>query len=121
MLNARTDAFVRAGRDADRGALVAEAVRRGRAFLEAGAPVVFVPGAIAQEEIEALVDGLGPRRLGVILVPGHSLPVRELERIGVARVSTGPFTQRVALTALQDATGDVVAGGELPSGTRNFN
>ena len=29
---------------ADRGQLVEEAIRRGRAFLEAGAPVVFVPG-----------------------------------------------------------------------------
>src|SRR3954452_15346349 len=70
VLNARTDAFVRAGRDADREELVAEAIRRGKAFLEAGAPVVFVPGAVAREEIEALVHGLGPRRLTVISVPG---------------------------------------------------
>src|SRR4051812_33852924 len=38
VLNARTDAFARAPRDADRSALVDEAIRRGRAFLEAGAP-----------------------------------------------------------------------------------
>ena len=81
-----------------------EAIRRGRAFLAAGAPVVFVPGVTAREEIAALVDALGPRKLSVISVPGRSLPVRELEALGVARVSTGPFTQRVALTALQDAT-----------------
>ncbi|MGY1602508.1 isocitrate lyase/PEP mutase family protein [Geodermatophilus sp. SYSU D00815] len=121
VLNARTDALLRAGRDADRGELVAEAVRRGRAFLEAGAPVVFVPGAVARDEIAALVDGLGPRRLSVIAVPGASLPVRELQELGVARVSTGPFTQRVALTALQDATAELVAGGALPPGTRNLN
>src|SRR3954462_311087 len=70
VLNARTDAFVRAPRDADRGALVAEAIRRGRAFLGAGAPVVFVPGAVGREEIEALVEGLGQRKLTVIAVPG---------------------------------------------------
>ncbi|NYJ06759.1 isocitrate lyase/PEP mutase family protein [Petropleomorpha daqingensis] len=121
VLNARTDAFIRAERGTDRGALVAEAVRRGRAFLEAGAPVVFVPGAIAREEIEALVEGLGPRKLTVISVPGASLPTRELEQLGVARVSTGPFTQRVALTALQDAAAEVVGGGVLPAGTRNLN
>jgi hypothetical protein len=39
----------------------------------------------------------------------------------VARVSTGPFTQRVALTALQDATAEVVGGGVLPAGTRALN
>jgi 2-methylisocitrate lyase-like PEP mutase family enzyme len=121
VLNARTDALVRAPRDADRGQLVDEAIRRGRAFLEAGAPVVFVPGAIVREEIEALVGALGPQKVSVISVPRHSLPVSELEQLGVARVSTGPFTQRVALTALQDAAAAVVAGGVLPPDTRALN
>ena len=121
LLNARTDAVVRAPSGADRDELVAEAIRRGTAFLEAGAPVVFVPGVVAREEITALVDGLGPRKLSVISVPGVSLPVRELQELGVARVSTGPFTQRVALTALQDAAAELFAGGTLPPGTRNLN
>jgi 2-methylisocitrate lyase-like PEP mutase family enzyme len=121
VLNARTDAFLRAPQGADRATLVDEAIRRGRAFLDAGAPVVFVPGAVARDEIAALVDGLGPQRLSVISVPGRSLPVRELQELGVARVSTGPYTQRVALTALQDATSAVVGGGTLPEGTRNLN
>jgi 2-methylisocitrate lyase-like PEP mutase family enzyme len=121
VLNARTDAFVRASRDADRGELMQEAIRRGRAFLEAGAPVVFVPGVVAAEEISALVDALGPQKLSVISVPGRSLPVSELQALGVARVSTGPFTQRVALTALQDAAAAVVGGGTLPEGIRALN
>src|SRR5215208_3944954 len=116
VLNARTDAFLGAGPDADRGALVDEAIRRGRAFLAAGAPVVFVPGVMAPTEIAALVDGLGPRKLSVITVPGRSPSVRELQDLGVTRVSTGPFTQRAALTALQDATSGLVAGGTLPAG-----
>src|SRR5215213_10897917 len=111
VLNARTDAFVRAGRDADRGEILTEAVRRGRAYLDAGAPVVFVPGVVAREEIAALVDALGVRKVSVISVPGRSLPTRDLQDLGVARVSTGPFTQRVALTALQDAAAAVVSGG----------
>jgi 2-methylisocitrate lyase-like PEP mutase family enzyme len=121
VLNARTDALVRAGADADRSAVLAEAITRGQAYLAAGAPVVFVPGAVAREEIAALVDAFGPRKLTVISVPGVSLPARELEQLGVARVSTGPFTQRVALTALQDAVTEMVAGGTLPAGTRPLN
>jgi 2-methylisocitrate lyase-like PEP mutase family enzyme len=121
VLNARTDAFVRAEPGTAREDLVAEAIRRGRAFLDAGAPVVFVPGAVGREEIAALVEGLGPRKVSVISVPGRSLPTGDLEQLGVARVSTGPFTQRVALTALQDATAAVVAGGVLPPGTRALN
>jgi 2-methylisocitrate lyase-like PEP mutase family enzyme len=121
VLNARTDVFARAPRGADRGPLVEEAIRRGRAYLDAGAPVVFVPGAVLRDEIEALVDALGPQRLSVIAVPKWSLPVRELQELGVARVSTGPFTQRVALTALQDAVAELVAGGVLPESTRSLN
>jgi 2-methylisocitrate lyase-like PEP mutase family enzyme len=121
VLNARTDAFVKAAPDADRGELVAEAVRRGQAFLEAGAPVVFVPRLVDREEITAVVEGLGRNKLTLISVPGASLPARELQELGVARVSTGPFTQRVALTALQDAVAGMVAGGTLPEGTRPLN
>ncbi len=121
VLNARTDAFVRAAPDADRGETLQEAIRRGQAFLEAGAPVVFVPGVVAREEIAALVEALGPRKLTVISVPGASLPASELQQLGVARVSTGPFTQRVALTALQDAAKALFAGGALPSDTRALN
>jgi 2-methylisocitrate lyase-like PEP mutase family enzyme len=120
VLNARTDAVIRAASGAREDAL-AEAVRRGRAFLEAGAPVVFVPGVVAREEVEVLVDGLGRGKLSLISVPGASLPARELQELGVARMSTGPFTQRVALTALQDATAELVAGGTLPEGTRSLN
>jgi 2-methylisocitrate lyase-like PEP mutase family enzyme len=121
VLNARTDALLLAPEGADRGALVAEAVRRGRAYLEAGAPVVFVPGLVDREEIAAVVEGLGRNRVSVISVPGASLPARELQELGVARMSTGPFAQRVALTALQDATAELVAGGTLPAGTRTLN
>jgi len=121
VLNARTDVFVKAAPDADRDALVAEAVRRGAAFLDAGAPVVFVPGAVDRDEITALVEGLGRGKLTVISVPGVSLPASELQELGVARVSTGPYTQRVALTALQDAAAAIVAGGVLPRTTRTLN
>jgi len=54
-------------------------------------------------------------------VPGVSLPTRELQNLGVARVSTGPFTQRVALTALQEAAAELLAGGTLPEGIRALN
>ncbi|WP_448613807.1 isocitrate lyase/PEP mutase family protein [Modestobacter sp. URMC 112] len=119
VLNARTDVLLTPG--TDRAAALDDAVRRGRAYLEAGAPVVFVPGVTAREEIEALVEALGRNRVSLILRPGASLPVRELAGLGVARVSTGPFTQRVALTALQDATAALVAGGTLPEDTRPLN
>jgi 2-methylisocitrate lyase-like PEP mutase family enzyme len=121
VLNARTDALLRADAGASRNQVLDEAIRRGRAFLEAGAPVVFVPGLVVRDEIKLLVEAFGERKLTVISVPGRSLPARELEALGVARVSTGPFTQRVALTALQDAAAAFNAGGTLPEDTRALN
>jgi 2-methylisocitrate lyase-like PEP mutase family enzyme len=80
-----------------------------------------VPGLVVRDEIKLLVEAFGERKLTVISVPGRSLPARELEALGVARVSTGPFTQRVALTALQDAAAAFNAGGTLPEDTRALN
>jgi 2-methylisocitrate lyase-like PEP mutase family enzyme len=50
-------------------------------------------------------------------VPG-SLSSAELASLGVARVSFGPWAQRVALTALADVGADLMAGGSLPPSTR---
>ncbi|HEY5821336.1 MAG TPA: isocitrate lyase/phosphoenolpyruvate mutase family protein [Propionibacteriaceae bacterium] len=119
VLNARTDAFVRAG-DRDRTAVLADAVERCRAYLDAGAPVVFVPGVLSEAEVTTLVDALGPQRLTLIGIPGN-LPNARLEELGVARVSYGPLSQRVALTALAELVESVHAGGGIPAGTRPLN
>ena len=116
VLNARTDAFVRAG-DRDRAEVLADAVERVKAFADAGAPIVFVPGKLDEQQVTTLVDAVGPQRLTVIGVPG-SLPLARLQELGVARVSYGPNSQRVALTALQELVEDVHAGGGLPSTMR---
>ena len=42
-------------------------------------------------------------------------PNRELEEMGVARVSAGPFTLYTALTALRHATAAFVGRGALPA------
>ena len=119
VLNARTDAFVKAG-DRDRSEVVADAVERGRAFLDAGAACVFVPGLLDEPTVTALVEGIGERRVSVINVPG-SLPQARLAELGVARVSFGPWTQRATLTHLADLAADLYAGGALPDGVRPLN
>jgi 2-methylisocitrate lyase-like PEP mutase family enzyme len=115
VLNARTDAFVRSGNSSPDDVLAA-AIDRGRAFLDAGAPVVFVPGRLSEDQVVALVDALGPQKLSVLPVGGPSLA--RLEKLGVARASFGPFPQRVALTALQEMVEGVGRGEGIPAGTR---
>jgi 2-methylisocitrate lyase-like PEP mutase family enzyme len=119
VLNARTDAFVKAG-DRDRGEVLAEAVERGKAFLDAGAPVVFVPARLDEDEVATLVEAFGPQRLTLIGLPGMPSLAR-LEELGVARVSYGPMSQRVALTALQELVEEIGRGGAVPSTMRALN
>ena len=118
-LNARTDAIARGG-DRPIEESIQDAIARGRAFLDAGASLVFVPGAMTREVIEPLVEGLGQGKLSVIGAPG-ALPAAELQALGVARVSYGPFTQRVALRALQDLASDLYGSGVIPSDTPALN
>lgn len=118
-LNARTDVFLK-GADRPLDDKIADAVERGRAFLAAGATSVFVPGKLDADTTRRLVEGLGERKLSVIGVPGN-LTAAEYEALGVSRISYGPQTQRVALTALQDLAIDLYADGVIPSTVRELN
>src|SRR5690606_37001807 len=99
-LNARTDAFVRGG-ERPLEESIADAIARGRAFVAEGATSVFVPGILNAEVTRQLVEGIGRGKVSVIGLPG-ALAAAEYEALGVARISYGPTTQRVALGALQD-------------------
>ncbi|MFR9801249.1 isocitrate lyase/PEP mutase family protein [Pseudonocardia sp. RS010] len=119
VLNARTDAFLRAG-DRDPEEVLADAIQRGRAYLDAGAASFFVPGTLDEATVGRLVEALGERKVNLIGVPG-SIPLARARELGVARVSYGPWSQNVALTALASLAEDVYAGGGLPEGTRRLN
>lgn len=119
VLNARTDAFVKAG-DRDPADVLEDAITRGRAYLEAGASNVFVPGRLDEDQVGRLVSELGERKVNIIGIPG-SISLEAAQRLGVSRVSYGPWSQNVALTALAKLAEDVYAGGGLPPDTRRLN
>jgi 2-methylisocitrate lyase-like PEP mutase family enzyme len=122
VLNARTDTFLKMlqGDGRDPQDVLADAVQRGKAFLDAGAPVVFVPGILDEDQVSTLVDAFGPQRLTTIGIQGNPDNAR-LAELGVARVSYGPIPQRVALTALATMVEGIHAGGGVPAGTRPLN
>ena len=119
VLNARTDAFLRAG-DRPPADVLADAIGRGRAFLDAGASTFFAPGLLDEPTVTALVDALGPGKVNLIGIPG-SLALETMQRLGVARVSFGPWSQNVALTALADLVAAVHDGEGIPENTRKLN
>lgn len=119
VLNARTDAF-HLNREGDPAENLRVAVERGKAYLDAGAPVVFVPAILTEDQIDELVAAFGPQRLTTIGIPG--LPPRDWQQEhGVARTSYGPLSQNVALTALQELVEEVHRGGGVPSNMRILN
>jgi 2-methylisocitrate lyase-like PEP mutase family enzyme len=112
VLNARTDAFS-LNRKGDPAENLQVAIERGKAYLDAGAPVVFVPAFLTEEMILQLVDAFGPQKLTTIGIPGN--PSRDWQQEhGVARTSYGPLSLNVALTALQELVEEVHRGGGVP-------
>jgi 2-methylisocitrate lyase-like PEP mutase family enzyme len=89
VVNARVDLYLLGRPDFD------ETVRRGRAYLDAGADCVFVPGVSDAETIGRLAGAIpGPLN---VLATAATPAVAELERLGVARVSVGSGLGRAAL------------------------
>lgn len=116
-LNARTDVFVLdASPDLDDETRLKETVKRGKAYLEAGATTVFVWGGgrgLRNTEVETLVkefDG----RLAVKLGQGEgALSTADLGKLGVARVSVGPSLFLIAMAAHKKAALSILQGGNL--------
>jgi 2-methylisocitrate lyase-like PEP mutase family enzyme len=104
LLNARVDAFI-AMHDDPKAAL-AEALRRGQAYADAGADSVFFFGVADKDAIRTLVQEV-PAPVSVLAAPGVP-SARELEELGVARVSYGSMFLRVAAGAVKRAALEVL-------------
>ncbi len=111
VINARTDGFLR-GFGAPEARL-GVAIERGKAFLDAGADCVFVPGVRDAETIAALVKGIGGP---VNILASAGVPsIKELEALGVARASLGSGPMRAALTVLRDVARELKTTGTYTS------
>jgi 2-methylisocitrate lyase-like PEP mutase family enzyme len=99
VINARVDTFLPAGGIAQEDR-IAEAVRRGRLYREAGADCIYPIGVRHKSDIAALVTELpGPINGNT----GDELDLATLGALGVARVSYGPRFYRAALADLKTA------------------
>lgn len=106
VINARTDEYLLGEKNLGR------AIAAGRAYLEAGADCVFVPGAGTSADVAALVAAFDGR-LSLIGSP-KALPLSELARLGVARVSVGPGSLGMAAAALRDGAAQLLSRGAFP-------
>jgi 2-methylisocitrate lyase-like PEP mutase family enzyme len=110
VINARTDAYLHAypGSEADR---FDETLRRGRAYLAAGADCIYPIGLSDATTIRNLVEALDAP-VNIAARPG--VPgVAELARLGVARVSTATRLAALAYSAVEDAARTLRSSGEF--------
>ncbi len=107
VLNARTDVFI--GQVGEPATRLERAVERGRAYLEAGADCIFVPGVADTVTIEALVQGIGGPTS--VLAGAGSPSVQELAGVGVARISVGSGAYRAALALARKMAHEAYDGG----------
>lgn len=106
-LNARTDIFLKAPRDAHNRAKVEEALERARAYAEAGASGIFPAGLV---DIDLLAAFCAASPLPVNALPLPSGPsAADLARAGVARISHGPFPYLALMKTLGERAREVHA------------
>ena len=84
-------------------------------------PHLTQPDVADRVVVAALCDPVEERAREVAGRFGVPEAFASIEELGVARVSYGPYAQRVALTALQRLVEDVHAGGGLPDEVRPLN
>jgi 2-methylisocitrate lyase-like PEP mutase family enzyme len=91
-------------------------VERLRAYREAGADCLFVPGLCDGEIIAKLVKAVDAP-LNILASQGCP-SLKELEKMGVARVSAGSSAMRAAMGAFQRVAKDWLALGSYDSLTK---
>lgn len=109
-LNARTDVFFQSGPEQHNEAMVEAALERGRAYAEAGADGLFVPG-LANERLIGILVERSPLPVN-IMASGTTPSALKLAELGVARISHGPGPYRLAMRILENAARDVLKEAE---------
>lgn len=107
-LNARTDIFLKAKADSHDEAKVDAALERARAYAEAGASGLFVPGLADLRLLERVCAG-SPLPVNFMAFPGAP-GAAEVAAAGVARISHGPFPHIFAMKALKEAAEAIYRG-----------
>ncbi|HLQ07337.1 MAG TPA: isocitrate lyase/phosphoenolpyruvate mutase family protein [Nitrososphaerales archaeon] len=111
VINARTDALRYAPGDPE--SKLKEAIRRGLAYRDAGADCVYPMGLTDAASISLFVKALNSP-VNVMVRRGLP-PTKELERLGVARLSFGPTASYAAMGFLKRAAREVLEKGTYES------
>ena len=104
-INARTDPFLLKFGSPDE--CLNEAARRAKVYADAGADGIFVPGLSDLALIEKLVQ-LTPLPVNIMVTQGVP-EIADLARVGVRRISLGPWPMMAAMRVIGQAAAAVAA------------
>jgi 2-methylisocitrate lyase-like PEP mutase family enzyme len=111
VINARVDTFLPTGRTAAPDRL-AEAIRRGRLYREAGADCIYPIGVREKNDLATLVAELV---CPINANTGDQLDLATLRELDVARVSYGPRFYRAAMAGFEAAVADLASNAAAAS------
>jgi len=102
-INARTDVYVKGNDFWDEAAKLDETIKRGKAYLEAGADCIFPILVDRRSSIQTLISTLNcPIN---IIALGAVPPLKVLSEMGIARVSVGPGFLKATVRTMKDLAG----------------
>lgn len=105
-INARTDMFLHTDPSTHTDAMVEEALQRADAYAKAGADGLFVPGIVEPAKIARICEK-SPLPVNIMGKPDVTRP-KGLAKLGVARISYGPFPYLLAMEALKNAAAEAM-------------
>jgi 2-methylisocitrate lyase-like PEP mutase family enzyme len=105
VLTGRTDNFIQGRLDLD------DTLRRLTAFAEVGADVLYAPFPANMDEVAAIVRAVAPKPVNLVVgTRAGALPIAELQKAGVKRVSLGSALYTRAMADMRKAATELAAG-----------
>ena len=107
LLVGRAENFIQGRPDLD------DTLRRLRAYAEAGADCLYAPGIRTREQIAAVVAAVAPKPVNLLVGFTTDLTLRDIEALGVRRVSVGGALARTAWGGFMRAAQAAAAEGRF--------
>ena len=107
MLTARAEGFLRGNTN------VNDAIKRLKAYEDAGADVLMAPGLPDLASVQLVCAAISKPFNFMVGIPGKSFSVAELEAAGVRRISLATSLYRAAMSALVEAASEVKVAGQF--------
>jgi 2-methylisocitrate lyase-like PEP mutase family enzyme len=111
LLTGRAEGFLHGRPD------LADAIKRVKAFSDAGADCLYVPGIKTREQIVEVVKAVAPKPVNLLNHVALRFTVNDIAAMGVRRISVGGTLSRVAMDAFIKSARAIAENGKFDSFT----